>query len=117
MNRKPSPSLVSARLTRLRWLRYLSYGPMVAFTLLVLVELLADPPLSDSANRAANLILPFAFVGFALSFWMRSHRCPRCGQPFFHTRRRLPGGMQFPVWNDLTRKCMNCGLPIDGTNG
>jgi hypothetical protein len=113
--RPPSPALIQARLTRLRWLRYLSYGPMAAFAFLVLVESLAAPPLSESANQAANLILPFAFAGFALSFWMRSHRCPRCGLPFFQSRRRLPGGALFPVWNDFTSKCLNCGLPIDGS--
>lgn len=115
MPRKPpSPALIQARLARLRWLRLLIYGPVAAFTLLVLVEMLASPPLSQSANRAANLILPLAFAGFVLSFWLRSQRCPRCGLPFFQTRRRLPSGRQYPVWNDFTGKCLNCGLHIDG---
>ena len=117
MKTKPLPPAAAGfKLARLRWVRYLSYGPMAAFALLVLVESLASPPISESANRAANLVLPLAFAGFALSFWLRAQRCPRCGLPFFQARRRLSSGTRFPVWNDFTSKCMNCGLPIDGSN-
>lgn len=87
---------------------------MAAFAAAVAVELAASPPWSDFANRAANLILPFALLGFALTFWLRTRPCPRCRRPFFQARRAFPGGRRLPVWNDFTGKCLNCGLPIDG---
>jgi hypothetical protein len=87
---------------------------MMAFAFLVLVELAAPQPLSDTAKRTANLVLPFALAGFALSFWLRTRPCPRCRLPFFQARRTFASGRRLPVWNDFTGKCLNCGLPISG---
>jgi hypothetical protein len=110
----PPPELIRERLRKLRWMRYLSHGPMAAFAFLVVVEALSAPPLSESANRAANVVLPFAFAGFALGFWLRSRPCPRCGLPFFQTRRQFGSGRVWPVWNEFSSQCLNCGLHIDG---
>lgn len=112
----PSPARLRAGLRNLRWMRYASHGPMAAFALAVLVEFFSSPPLQDSANHAANVLLPFALGGFLLGFVLRSRPCPRCRRPFFQTRRMIPGGRALPVWNEFSGKCLNCGLPIDGTN-
>lgn len=109
----PSPEVIRAELRKLRWMRYASHGPMAAFALVVLVELFASPPLRDSANHTANLLLPFALGGFVLGFFLRNRPCPRCRLPFFLTRRKLPGGRALPVWNEFSGKCLNCGLGID----
>jgi hypothetical protein len=114
MSSQASAEVIRAGLRKLRWIRNLSHGPMAAFALLVLVEMLASPPISDSANRAANVVLPFAFAGFVLGFWLRRRRCPRCGLPFFQTRYRFASGRAWPVWNEFSSKCLNCGLHIDG---
>jgi len=97
-------------------MRYASHGPMAAFALVVLVEFFSSPPLRDSANQAANVLLPFALGGFILGFWLRKRPCPRCRRPFFQARRTLPGGRTLPVWNEFAGKCLNCGLPIDDTD-
>lgn len=109
----PSPEVISAELRKLRWMRYASHGPMAAFALVVLVEFFSSPPLRDSANHAANVLLPFALGGFVLGFFLRKRPCPRCRLPFFMTRRPFSGGGTLPVWNEFSGKCLNCGLGID----
>jgi len=58
-----------------------------------------------------KLIFIWAFAGFFVGILIRRQKCPKCGD-YFHNRRN---GSYF-FYNDLARKCLNCGLKLDGSN-
>ena len=58
-----------------------------------------------------KLIFVWLFAGFFVGILIRRQKCPRCGD-YFHSRKN---GSYF-FYNDLARKCLNCGLKLDGSN-
>jgi hypothetical protein len=111
----PSSVDISRGLKRIRFRRKLSHAPFLsAFAIGGFMALLKVVAPSVCSAIAQNQIYQLGFslliaVGgicalFVSVMWMK---CPRCGE-LFHCGERYR--------NDFTRKCLHCGLRLDGSN-
>jgi ribosomal protein L37AE/L43A len=110
-----SESDIRAELKGLKRLRLICYGPILGAFILILISAL----LSKWVKIEFGPIKIMLFVGIMYGFFkrhsIRKFECPFCGKNF-HTRRHGNGLLSPYSYNDLTPKCMNCGLELNGGN-
>lgn len=106
---------IEAGLRKIRFRRRLSHGPFVTAFLLAGLMLLLKLVNSEASSAIARTTI-FQFlsqaliaVGAILILFVpvAGLRCPRC-RNLFHCGNNHR--------NDFTRKCLNCGLRLDGSN-
>ena len=110
----PTREQIELGLSRIRFRRRLSHLPFAIFfatgLLSGLLGLIVPSAIHDLWQNTLFkfLIAPFAFGSItALVVPVLGLKCPRCGN-YFHAGQRYR--------NDFTRKCLNCGLRLDGGN-
>ena len=104
-----------AEIRRLRFRRAFFMAPMAGIVLCGLPVALFDAfPLRSYVFAMFIACWPLAIFGFLASIplgWVISEtRCPRCANRFHVGTSRRFGAVQ----NSFTRKCMHCGLRLDG---
>ena len=70
---------------------------------------------SQAIQPALGIFFVWAVIGFFLSFSIRPIDCPKCGCKF-HCKKYGDGFFSPYTYNDLTQKCMHCGLKLNGSN-
>lgn len=116
----PAPADIHAALAEIRRLRFrraFFMAPMAGIVLCGLPVALFDAfPLRSYVFATFSVCWPLAAFGFVASIplgWVISEtRCPRCANRFHVGASRRFGVIQ----NGFTRKCMHCGLWLDGRN-
>ena len=110
-----SPAEIQEKLRSLRLLRFICHFPWLMVFLLGASFLVVPPHIKHTVMPIYQLFFFWAFVGFFLSFFVRPFPCPRCGEKF-HFKRYSTGLFSRWAYNDFARKCMHCGLKLDGSN-
>ena len=129
-----SPEKIQRELRPVRWLRsatmFCLFSPMLLTAVIVLVHKVSGGRMSFLVSGAPwthrfwSALFYLMVAGVLLAFLNRARACPRCGQGFFirsDWRPRGPeprmrrSGMGFNV-NVFGRRCLNCGLRLDGSN-
>lgn len=116
----PRPSDVHAALAEIRRLRFRQaflMAPLAGIVLCGLPVALFDAfPLRSYVFATFVVCWPLALFGFVaaipLGWAIGETRCPRCANRFHVGTSRRFGAIQ----NGFTRKCMHCGLRLDGRN-
>ena len=116
----PPPSDVHAALAEIRRLRFrraFFMAPLAGIVLCGLPVTLFDAfPLRSYVFATFVVCWPLAMVGFMawlpLGWAISETRCPRCANRFHVGTSRRFGAVQ----NSFARKCMHCGLRLDGRN-
>ena len=111
---RPMPTEIQEGLRKIRLRRLISHGPFCTFFLTGLLSagLSLVAPLAAHAlthHPLFNLVLaPIGFASVTMFFVsVVGLKCPRCNN-FFHAGPRYR--------NDFTRKCLHCGLRLNGSN-
>ncbi|MCE9625317.1 MAG: hypothetical protein K8R69_07705 [Deltaproteobacteria bacterium] len=118
----------------LRWLRaaamFALLFPILLTALLVLAHKLTRNGMSFLVSGAPwthwfwSGLFYLMVAGVFLSLLNLARQCPRCGNGFFKRQRLKPEdglsqmerpGIGFNI-NGFSRKCLSCGLRIDGSN-
>ncbi|OOZ38857.1 hypothetical protein BOW53_13960 [Solemya pervernicosa gill symbiont] len=99
-------------LGRIRQTKSLTDYPLLIFTVCVVVFfVLKKLNLEAWFKPIYQLSFVLAILGFIMLFVQESIKCPNCGKKF----NVKINGYSF-VRNLFSRKCMNCGLKLDGSN-
>ncbi len=103
---------IQNELKRLRTLRLVCHGPFMAIIIVAALNFIAPASLKPIANSIAYICAIWFFVTFFFSFKVNSFTCPNCQQKF-HVKVSSNG---WHALNLLTRRCVNCGLMLNGSN-
>lgn len=117
-----------------RWLRWAAmfglFFPVGLTAVIVLAHKISGGGMSFMVSGAPwthrfwSALFYLLVAGAFLSFLNLARMCPRCGNGFFQRRGWRPrgpqsqmrrSGMRFNV-NVFGRRCLNCGLRLDGSN-
>ena len=111
---------IGAGLRTIRTLRFFRLTPLLVLIAILLAANLVGfvwPSVGDKLlhSDAIEFVARLAFIAvlaaMVLNFIIARAHCPRCGGRF-HMR------MDYGTWygNAFARRCLNCALPLDGTN-
>jgi len=129
-----TPEDIQRGLRPVRWLRsaaiFCLFGPVVLTAAIVLVHKTGLYTMSFLVSGAAwthrfwNWLFYLFAIGAFLALLNRARVCPRCGKGFFirsgwnprqRVKREKGSFARFNV-NVFGRRCLNCGLRLDGSN-
>ena len=105
----PTTAEIDAGLRHIRNRRRLSHLPFAAAIIGAVCVALADEMWPGAIGTARSLLTPLFLVAILLVVFVpiAGLRCPRC-HGFFHAGPKYR--------NDFVRKCLHCGLRLNGSN-
>lgn len=108
-------SEIRAELKILKRLRLICYGPILGAFILILISALLSMWIKIEFGPIKIMLFIGIIYGFFKRHSIRKFECPFCGKRF-HSNQNGNGLLTRYRYNDLTEKCMNCGLKSNGDN-
>jgi len=102
---------IQSGLKRIRILRMLSHGPILLLLIIAVPLFLGPEQLHDKLLPIWEGAFYLMIGGFFLGAFLRGLNCPRCGNRY-HLKMTL--GNKSRLYNEFTKKCVYCGLRLDG---
>lgn len=106
---------IRAELKRVKRLRFICYGPFAFTFVLYLTNALVSRWVKIDFGPIEFILFIWVVYGLLRSYSVGKFECPLCGNKF-HSRRYGNGFLSLSRYNNLTKKCMNCGLELNGSN-
>lgn len=103
---------INSELEKLRSMRKLCHRPLALLFVLASLSAFTPAVLKPLASFIGTVCVLVFFATFIYSFKINRFPCPRCGKRF-HIKNTKSG---FFIYNLFTRKCLNCGLLLNGAN-
>ena len=111
MNDKSKKYLLE-KLDRIRFAKYWTDIPLLVFLITaVCFFILKEFHVEGWFKSFYQMSFFLFFLGFAMLFVQENIKCPNCGKKF---NVKINGSSYFR--NLFSRKCMNCGLRLNGKN-
>ena len=110
-----STEKIKMELGKLRLIRFVCHFPWLMLIILSISILILPAEWKNNIVAVNQIFMAWSFFGFILSFFLHYFECPKCGAKF-HFRQYGKGLLSGYMYNDFTRKCMHCGLRLNGSN-